>query len=119
MRDAGAGGEARSRAIEQELLAAVSAERGHFRYESGHHGDLWLDLDELLIDARRVRGWAAELAQRVAGCRAEIVCGPMTGGAFVAQFVAAELGVGFVYAERSTMDAGGASYRIASPLRAA
>src|SRR5262245_51347840 len=105
MRDVGAAGEARSLAIAQELTAAVSTERGHFRYESGHHGDLWLDLDELLIDARRVRDWAAELARGVAGCEAEVVCGPMTGVAFVAQFLAAELGADFVYAERST-DAG-------------
>jgi hypothetical protein len=35
---------------------ASRAERGHFRYESGHHGDLWLDLDGLLADAGRARG---------------------------------------------------------------
>lgn len=40
------------------------------------------------------------------------------GGAFVAQFVAAELGVGFVYAERSAADCGMVCYRIAAPLRA-
>jgi orotate phosphoribosyltransferase len=105
--------------IEKELLAAASAARGHFRYESGHHGDLWLDLEGLLVDARRVRNWAAELARRAAGCQPEIVCGPLTGGAFIAQFVAAELGAGFVYAERLMADAGAVRYRIAPPLRAA
>jgi orotate phosphoribosyltransferase len=117
MRDVGAGEEARSRAIEKELFAALSAARGHFRYESGHHGDLWLDLDGLLVEAQRVRDWAAELARRAAGCRAEIVCGPLTGGAFVAQFLAAELGAGFVYAERLTSETGAVRYRIAPPLR--
>ena len=97
----------------------MAAARGHFRYESGHHGDLWLDLDGLLVDARRVRDWAAELARRAAGCRPEIVCGPLTGGAFVAQLLAAELGTGFVYAERLMSDAGAVRYRIAPPLRAA
>jgi hypothetical protein len=29
--------------IQDRLRAAVVAQRGHFRYESGHHGDLWLD----------------------------------------------------------------------------
>ena len=87
-------------AIQDRLLAAVAAERGHFRYESGHHGDLWLDLDRLLIDAGRTRELSVELAKEVRGCRPEVVCGPMTGGAFVAQLIAAELGAGFVFAER-------------------
>jgi orotate phosphoribosyltransferase len=103
--------------IEKELLAAVSASRGHFRYESGHHGDLWLDLDGLLVDARRVQGWAAELARRAAAYRPNIVCGPLVGGAFAAQFLAAELGAGFVYAERMKSETGAVCYEIAEPLR--
>jgi hypothetical protein len=47
--------------IERELLEAVAATRGHFVYESGHHGDLWLDLDGLQVEARRLRVWAAEI----------------------------------------------------------
>ncbi len=48
--------------IERTLLDAVDASRGHFLYESGHHGDLWLDLDALFVDARR---WAGSVfAQR-------------------------------------------------------
>lgn len=34
--------------IERDLLEAVAAAPGHFVYESGHHGDLRLDLDGLL-----------------------------------------------------------------------
>jgi orotate phosphoribosyltransferase len=104
--------------VEDELLAAASAVRGHFRYESGHHGDLWLELDALLVDARRAQGWVSELARRAAGCRPDIVCGPLIGGAFVAQFLAAELGVGFVHAERATSETG-VRYRVAQPLRGA
>jgi orotate phosphoribosyltransferase len=44
------------------------------------------------------------------------VCGPLVGGAFVAQFVAAELGVDFVYAERL---ASPLAYRLPAPLREA
>lgn len=42
--------------MQSDLLAASSATRGHFRYESGHHGNLWLDLDALFVDPRRVAG---------------------------------------------------------------
>jgi orotate phosphoribosyltransferase len=104
--------------IEQALLQAVSATRGHFRYESGHHGDLWLDLDSLFFDAARMRGWAAALARQAAGLRAEIVCGPLTGGAFLAQSIAAELGLGFVHVERRA-EGGAVQYRIPAPLAAA
>jgi len=104
--------------IRARLLAAVAAERGHFRYESGHHGDLWLDLDRLLIDAARTRELSASLAKEVAGCRPEVVCGPLTGGAFIAQLVAIELEAGFVFAER--MVAGDAvAYRVPDALRGA
>src|SRR4029450_3741211 len=123
MSDVGAAGEARPPAIEEAVLAAVSASRGHFRYESRHHGDLWLDLDGLLVDARRVQGWAAELARRAAGCRPDIVCGPLTGGAFVAPSPAAVLGAGFAHAERLVpasnpgIEPGAVRYRIPEPLR--
>jgi len=103
-------------ALRDRLLATVAAERGHFRYESGHHGDLWLDLDRLLIDAGRTRELGVELAKEVRGCRPEIVCGPLTGGAFIAQVVAAELGAGFAFAERVvTGDA--VAYRLPDALR--
>lgn len=72
---------------------------GHFRYESGHHGDLWLELDLLHLRPARVRPLAGRLARRLAAHGAEIVCGPLTGGAFVALHVATELDAGFVHAE--------------------
>ena len=43
--------------IEQALLATVAMTYGQFRHESGHHGDVWLELEKLLVDARRV--WQA------------------------------------------------------------
>jgi orotate phosphoribosyltransferase len=102
--------------IEAAVGDAAGAARGHFRYESGHHGDLWLDLDLLLADARRTRGWAAELARRASPTRPDVVCGPLTGGAFVAQLVAAELGAEFVFAERIASETG-VRYRILDALR--
>jgi orotate phosphoribosyltransferase len=100
-----------------DILDAVGWSRGHFVYESGHHGDLWLNLDALFVDARRSRGWAATLAERAAVCRSEFVCGPLTGGAFVAQLLAAEIGTGFVFAERSVSETGAVAYRIPDPLQ--
>ena len=78
----------------------VSACRGHFVFESGHHGDLWLDLELLCLRPGVVRPFAAELAKRLSTRNVDTVCGPLVEGAFVALLVAEELGVEFVYAER-------------------
>lgn len=94
------------------LLESLSASRGHFRYESGHHGDLWLDLDTLFVEPGQILGWAAALAGRAAACRPEIVCGPLTGGAFLAQLVALELKAGFAFAERHVMADGKQRYAV-------
>ncbi|HKE14449.1 MAG TPA: phosphoribosyltransferase family protein, partial [Kofleriaceae bacterium] len=92
--------------------------RGHFPYESGHHGDLWLDLGALFQDARRAHEWAARLAEAAASCRPDFVCGPLAGGAFLAQSMAAHLGAGFVFAERLA-GPDKVSYRVPPSLRGA
>jgi orotate phosphoribosyltransferase len=98
--------------MQDELLALLAVRRGHFRLESGHHGDLWLDLDPLLLRPARLRRYAAALARRLAGYGVEVVCGPLTGGAFVAQLGAAELDVEFAYAERRAPERGAALYAV-------
>jgi orotate phosphoribosyltransferase len=99
------------------VLDAVATTRGHYAYESGHHGDLWLDLDALFLDAARARPWAIALARQAAPCRPELICGPLTGGAFLAQAIADEMACGFLYAERLTSESGAVAYRIPSSLR--
>jgi orotate phosphoribosyltransferase len=68
-----------------------------------------------------VQSLAAELARRLAPHRIEAVCGPLVEGAFVALFVANELGVPFTYAEllaeRTSDSLFPARYRIPRPLR--
>jgi orotate phosphoribosyltransferase len=95
---------------------------GHFRLESGHHGELWLDLERLCLRPAPVRRLAAELARRLASHRIEAVCAPLVEGAFVGLFVAEALGVPFTYSERGA-DAPGESlfparYAVPGALRA-
>jgi orotate phosphoribosyltransferase len=79
-----------SEPLHEELLALLVRRRGHFRLESGHHGDVWLDLDPLFLRPTRLRRFAAALALGFANLAIEGVCGPQAGGAFVAQAVAAD-----------------------------
>jgi orotate phosphoribosyltransferase len=98
------------------FLELVTARRGHFRLESGHHGELWLDLDSLFAEPRRIDPFVDALASALAGYRAQVICGPLLGGAFLAQLVARSLGVEFCFTERAmTGDQHGlwrASYRL-------
>jgi orotate phosphoribosyltransferase len=86
--------------MEQELLNFLSARKGHFRLESGYHGGLWLDLDPLFVMPGRIRPLVEALAERLQQHHIEAVCGPMTGGAFLAQAIASLLDIEFYYAQR-------------------
>lgn len=89
-----------SEASTSAFLAIVTARRGHFRLESGHHGGLWLDLDSLFADARRIEPFVTALAHALQPHEVSVVCGPLLGGAFLAQLVARELSVEFCFTER-------------------
>src|SRR3982075_1793445 len=84
----------------QHLPSLVRGRHGHFKLESGHHGDLWFQLETLCLRAREVRPFAARLAAQLAQYKVEVVCGPLVEGAFVALLVSLELGCDFAYAER-------------------
>ncbi len=107
--------------MNDDLLHLLAARRGHFRLESGHHGDLWLDLELLFLRPRAILPLAQELARRLSAHSIDAVCGPLVEGAFVAQLVAAELDVEFSYAEPIRHpDRGGlysVEYRLPGALR--
>lgn len=86
--------------MEQHVLSSVRGRQGHFRLESGHHGDLWFELESLCLHSRDIRTFAAQLAAKLVQYKVEVVCGPLVEGAFVALLVSLELGCDFVYAER-------------------
>jgi len=86
--------------MEENVLSLVRGRQGHFGLESGHHGDLWLQLETLCLHPRDIQPFAARLAARLSQHKVEAVCGPLVEGAFIALLVALELGCDFVYAER-------------------
>ena len=86
--------------VEQELLGLLSARNGHFRLESGYHGKLWFDLDPLFVMPGRIQPFVVAIAERLKKHGVEAVCGPLVGGAFLAQAIASLLDVEFYHAER-------------------
>jgi orotate phosphoribosyltransferase len=101
----------------EELLCLMAPRSGHFRVESGHHGDLWLNLDQLFARPAARGRFVAELARRLVGHGVEVVCGPSSGGAFLAQAVAFELETSFVFAERFISLPNRVRYRVPDGLR--
>jgi orotate phosphoribosyltransferase len=83
-----------------DLLSLLSARDGHFRLVSGHHGSLWFDLETLFARQSRIRPFVFDLANKLSRYSVEAVCGPLVGGAFLAQLLASALDVEFTYTER-------------------
>lgn len=106
--------------MQDTVLSLLPARRGHFLLESGHHGDLWLDLEALFLHPRRLQPLIDEVANRLAALEIEAVCGPLVEGAFAGLMVAGQLSVDFTYSERfirSTQGLYPAGYRVPSALR--
>ena len=102
-------------------IDGFAVREGHFLLESGHHAESWIDLDSLFVDPKALAPHVAALAALVSEHRITAVCGPLTGGAFVAQAVAMHLGVRFYHAERAESKATEglfqAIYRVPASLR--
>jgi len=85
--------------MQEQLLNMLAAKTGHFALESGHHGNLWLDLEQLFLRPNDLCPFVEELSRKLSGHEFEAVCGPLIGGAFVAQTVASLLDVEFYFTE--------------------
>jgi orotate phosphoribosyltransferase len=84
-----------------EVIRLARPRSGHFDLGTGYHGDLWLDLDSLLLRPSLLRPYVGRLAQRLREHSVDVVCGPLEGGAFLAYAVADQLGVAFLAGYRA------------------
>ena len=55
------------------LLSTVGVRRGHFRFESGHHSDVWMDLETLCLRPAAIQPFSAALADRLRPYRVDAV----------------------------------------------
>jgi orotate phosphoribosyltransferase len=103
------------------LLSALPVRQGHFRLESGLHTDLWLTLDALFVSPGDLAPLTNALADRLRPHRVSAVCGPLLGGAFLAQGLASVLGVNFYFSEPVTASGSpglfGAEYQVPAAVR--
>lgn len=104
-----------------DLLDALPARNGHFLLESGYHTDFWITLDVLFVSPRKLAPLVSVLAGRLAAYKISAVCGPLLGGAFLAQALASLLEVDFYFTEQvptpSTSKLLSAQYSLSTEFR--
>ncbi len=89
-----------------DAVRLAQAARGHFDLGTGYHGDVWLDLDALLLRPARLREpvrWMAGLREHAV----DAVCGPLEGGAFLAYAVGDLLTAAFLPGYRTPGETAG------------
>jgi orotate phosphoribosyltransferase len=94
-----------------DLLSALPAREGHFMTESGYHTNLWFSLEALFVHPRALAPLITALSAQLRPYDVTAVCGPLLGGVFVAQALALELGVDFLFAEPVRIDDGPGLFR--------
>lgn len=104
-----------------DTLKILPARRGHFLLESGYHTDLWFNLDGLFVSPQEIAPQVAALAELLRPHEISAVCGPLLGGAFLAQAIAIHLGLSFYFTEPAQPKTEGglfaAEYRLPTDLR--
>jgi orotate phosphoribosyltransferase len=105
----------------RDRMHSVPIQRGHFVLESGLHTDVWLELDALFVDPANLAPHLDALADQLRPHAITAVCGPLVGGALVAQSIATRLNVSFYFtercAERWSSELFGAAYRLPAAIR--
>jgi orotate phosphoribosyltransferase len=100
-----------TRTSTSDFLDLVGGRQGHFGLESGHHSRLWLDLGSLFADPRPIEPFVTGLTDAIRPYNVSGVCGPLLGGAFLAQLLAQRLSAEFYFAEREMRDDSRGLYR--------
>ncbi|HUQ86077.1 MAG TPA: phosphoribosyltransferase family protein [Vicinamibacterales bacterium] len=86
------------------FLDLAQARRGHFQMESGLHCGTWFELDAVFANQTALDPFVTQLAQSLRRHDVEAVCGPLIGGAFLAQLVARLLGSEFYFTTPAPSD---------------
>jgi orotate phosphoribosyltransferase len=87
--------------VDSGVIGLAHPRHGHFDLGTGYHGNVWLDLDALFLRPALLRPHIRWLADRLQRHEVDAVCGPMEGGAFLAQAIADHLGTAFLAAHRA------------------
>jgi orotate phosphoribosyltransferase len=102
--------------MQEQVAELLPRRKGHFVFESGHHGEVWLDLELLFLHPERVWPLGRALADQLRPLRPAAICGPLVEGAFVGLLVASSLGVPFSYSEPTREESEEGLFPVAYPI---
>jgi orotate phosphoribosyltransferase len=86
--------------VTERLTRAGALLEGHFALSSGRHSDRYVQCALLLAQPAEAAAVCAELADRLADTKPDVVVGPALGGVIVAHEVARRLGTPALFTER-------------------
>jgi orotate phosphoribosyltransferase len=105
----------------EDIFKTVPARGGHFLLESGYHTDFWLTLDALFVSPQGIATQVSALADLLRPYQPNAICGPLLGGAFLAQALATQMGLRFYFTQQMPSKRDGslftAEYRLPPELR--
>ena len=105
----------------EDILTGLPVRSGHFLLESGYHTDLWFSLDALFVAPSDLAPQIAALSELLRPYSITAVCGPLLGGAFLANAVASHMGLRFYYTQQGPAKTPGplfsAEYQLPPELR--
>ncbi|MGI9026516.1 MAG: phosphoribosyltransferase family protein [Burkholderiaceae bacterium] len=103
------------------MLDTLPVRHGHFALESGLHTDRWFILDGMFIEPDALAPRIDRLTDLLRPYAPSAVCGPLLGGAFLAQALAMRMGVRFYFTEFASSglsnEVFAAKYRLPAELR--
>jgi orotate phosphoribosyltransferase len=86
--------------VKQKLLKLLQSRTGHFLTESRFHTDLWFDTKYLFSDLNQLSPIVKELGKKLLIHKFDLICGPVDGGAKIAQMISKEFKIDFIISER-------------------
>jgi len=86
--------------IPEGLQFLLSARTGHYRMESGHHSQVWMEFNTLFMNPSHLRPFITRLAGLLAPLQPDALCGPYIGGMLLASMTAMEMGIEFFHTLR-------------------
>ena len=98
--------------MSRSFVDLLEVHRGHFRLESGMHGDIWFDLERAYVRPKDLEPFVDELVRALVTYTPDAICGALVGGAFIGYSAAQKMGVDFMYTERFELDTQGGGKKV-------
>jgi orotate phosphoribosyltransferase len=82
-----------------KAFKSLPVRQGHFLLESGYHSSIWFNLDAIFVYPQTIKPLVRALSNLLKPFSVTAICGPLLGGAFLAQALASQMQLRFYYTQ--------------------